>query len=81
MKERIIYECEHCNKKRLINKTQMKNHEDMCWYNLKNKTCLTCEYFEYRSVQYEPKYCNLKERIIFGNIEVKCSLWREKEEI
>ena len=46
MRERIIYECEHCNRKKLINKTQMRKHEDICWFNSKNKTCLTCEHFE-----------------------------------
>lgn len=46
MIERTIYECEHCHKKRLMNKTQMKKHEDICWYNSKNKTCCTCKHEE-----------------------------------
>ena len=29
MRERMIYECEHCNKKKLINKAQMKKHENI----------------------------------------------------
>lgn len=27
-----------------MNKTAMKKHEDVCWYNPKNKTCVTCKY-------------------------------------
>lgn len=46
MIERTIYECEHCHKKRLINKTQMKKHEEKCYYNPKTKSCITCNNFE-----------------------------------
>lgn len=81
MRVREIYECEHCNKKRLINKTQMKKHEDICWFNLKNRTCLTCKWFEYRSHQDEPKYCNAKNGVLCGNIITGCDYWKEKEEI
>jgi len=44
VRERIIYECEHCNRYRRMNKTKVKEHESLCWYNTKNKTCVTCEY-------------------------------------
>jgi hypothetical protein len=46
MKERIIYECEFCRSvnhpKRLLRKDQMVQHEHNCFYNPKNRTCLTC---------------------------------------
>lgn len=50
MKERIIYECEFCrsvgNKKRSLSKDRMYRHENECFYNPKNKTCLTCAHNE-----------------------------------
>lgn len=78
MRERIIYECEHCNRKKLINKTQMKKHEDICWFNLKNKTCVTCDHYEY-----EPgyRYCYLKQEQLENKPIVECKDWREKEEV
>ncbi|MDU2680151.1 hypothetical protein [Clostridium sp.] len=96
MRERIIYECEHCNKKRLINKTQMRKHEDICWFNSKNKTCLTCEHFEYAPSYCEPhpeldgypnehvpefRYCNLKNKDLPRTPITGCDYWEEKEEI
>lgn len=46
MIKRIIYECEHCHKKRLMNPYQMREHEKICWYNLEKKSCVTCWYKE-----------------------------------
>ena len=43
MKKRTVYECDYC-RKRLINTTYMKKHEEGCWYNPKNKTCLACRF-------------------------------------
>lgn len=95
MRERIIYECEHCNKKKLINKTQMKRHEDICWFNPKNKTCLTCKHYEYEPAYYEPhpelegcpserigaiKYCYFRDMTLYGEPIVNCTDWEEKEE-
>jgi hypothetical protein len=54
MIERTIFECEHCHKKRLMNKSQMKNHEEICWYNPKNKSCLTCSNYTYEPAYLEP---------------------------
>lgn len=46
MKERIIYECEFCRSKnrpkRLMSAQGMYLHENYCYYNPKNRTCLTC---------------------------------------
>lgn len=44
MRERTIYECEHCCKKRLFVKKKMQQHEEKCWYNPANKTCMTCKF-------------------------------------
>lgn len=96
MIERTIFECEHCHKKRLINKTQMKKHEEICWYNSKNKTCLTCKNYEYEAAYQEPhyelegcpmeevpsfKYCNLKDKYLEIAPETNCTGWIIKEEV
>ncbi|MFR5643609.1 MAG: hypothetical protein ACLTK7_10620 [Clostridium paraputrificum] len=96
MIERTIYECEHCNKKRLINKTQMKKHENICWFNPKNKTCLTCSHYEYESGYLEPhpeldgcpcesveaiRYCYLKDVQLDKQPRTNCKDWREEEEL
>lgn len=95
MIERTVYECEHCHKKRLINKTQMKKHEDICWYNTKNKTCLTCSNYIYESahserhdeLEYpcyesipEVRYCEVKHEDMGKQPKVNCELWNEREE-
>lgn len=96
MRERTIYECEHCNKKRLINKTQMKKHENICWFNPKNKTCLTCSHYEYEPGYLEPhpeidgcpyekieayRCCSLKNEQLDKKPIINCRDWKEKEEI
>ena len=96
MRERIIYECEHCNRRKLINKTQMRKHEDICWFNSKNKACLTCEHFEYAPSYYEPhpeldgcpnecvpelRYCNLQNKDLPRTPITNCEYWKEREEI
>lgn len=82
LRERTIYECEYCYKKRLMNKTSMKKHEDVCWYNPKNKTCIMCKYsnieaWSYRSCCH-PKYGN---EIEFKDLKprVGCLFWEELE--
>jgi hypothetical protein len=96
MIERIIFQCEHCNKKRLFNKTQMKKHENICWYNHKNKTCLTCANYEYEAPYREAhnelegcpyeeipafRYCGFLERELdTAEPVIKCKHWKEREE-
>ena len=95
MIERLIYECEYCNKKRLINKTQMKKHEDICWYNPKNKTCLTCNNYYYEAPYREPhpelegcpsefiealKYCEVLHEDLEDRPRINCKHWKAKEE-
>lgn len=76
MRERIIYECEHCNKKRLLNKIKMKQHENICWYNDKNKTCITCGYNLFDG---ENNCCALNQNKNKKPI-INCSDWLDKEE-
>lgn len=64
MIERTIYECEHCHKKRLINKSQIKKHEEECFYNPKRKACIICGNFHY-----EPAYGEYHNEIPGGAIE------------
>lgn len=96
MVERTIYECEHCHKKRLLSKYAMRKHEDMCWFNLNNKTCLTCANYVYES-SYEElhdeldypcyetvpavKYCEADHKDIEEAPVINCELWKEREEI
>lgn len=85
MRERVIYECEYCSKKKLMNKTAMKRHEDVCWYNPKNKTCVTCKHGEiYPKLGNINRECHHPSRIT--NFEgakpkVNCLLWEDWSEI
>ena len=94
MRERVIFECEYCSKKRLINKTQMKRHEDICWYNPKNKSCLSCGYYMYEPAYFEShselegcpserigefRYCFLKDISLNKEPIVNCKDWKDKE--
>lgn len=74
MIERIIYQCEHCNRKRYFNKTQMKTHEEKCWHNIKNKTCVTCGYKEYDE---DCNLCTLK-KIKYNMPFDNCNDWIDK---
>lgn len=94
MIERTTFECEHCHKKRLMNKNQMKKHEEICWYNPENKSCLTCSNYTYEAAYLEPhpelegcpnehvpafKYCD-----IVGDLPnepfTNCEGWELKED-
>lgn len=74
MIERIIYQCEHCNRKRYFNKTQMKVHEENCWYKPENKTCVTCYYNNFYGESNLCALTNIKnEKPI-----VNCVSWNDK---
>lgn len=81
MREKLIYECEHCGKKRLINKTAMKRHEDNCWWNLTNKTCVTCAFdngwFDKQGDDYG-EFRKCFKGVKFDNAKPKdnCNLWK-----
>ncbi|EPR12380.1 hypothetical protein [Ruminiclostridium papyrosolvens] len=49
MIERTVYQCEHCKKYKRTPRIYFKStdtytHEQFCFYNEKNKTCLTCKF-------------------------------------
>lgn len=44
MKKIRAYQCEFCKKVR-VNSTQMKQHEEICFFNPKSKSCVTCTSF------------------------------------
>ncbi|WP_026887674.1 hypothetical protein [Clostridium beijerinckii] len=94
MIERTIYECEHCHKRRLINKSAMKKHEGICWYNNKNKTCLTCSGYVYEPPYLEPhpeldgcpnehidaiRYCEYEDKNLDAEPVINCEHWRERD--
>ena len=90
MIERTIFECEHCNKKRLISKYGMKKHEEKCFYNPIRKACITCNNFINEPIhQLEDgtteAIAGERECEVNYNIEKElrhnCPLWIEKEEI
>lgn len=86
MIERKIFECEHCRKKRMFKKANMLKHEEICWYNAKNKTCVTCKFGE---IRYDSEtndttrkcYKNNKKELL-ENIKpvVNCEFWKCSEE-
>lgn len=96
MIERTIFQCEYCKIKMLINKTQMKNHEKICYYNPITKSCITCGNFESEPPSREyhdevpggayeyfdgSRECEVKLNIQ-DKLKTNCCLWKpiEKEE-
>jgi len=84
MKERTIYQCEHCHKKRLFSKGAMENHEEKCWWNLENKSCVTCWYnhgwFEKNPEDGEYRSCEKGTHFENAKPKVNCGLWKSFEE-
>lgn len=76
MIERTIYECEHCHKRRLINKYQMIKHEEKCYYNPNNKSCVICDNFNCEIG--EDRGCEVHYDIHL-KLRHGCPLWRHKE--
>lgn len=86
---RTIFECEHCHRKRLMNKTQMKKHEETCYHNPNGKSCITCGNFEseapYReyhdeipggAYEYIDGYRDCKAKLnIKDKLKTNCNLW------
>lgn len=81
MKERIIYECEHCEKKRYMSKYQMRDHEKICWYNPKNKACNTCEHNTYDGTRYCELGIKNEDGTMTSKPEVNCGAWQLKSEL
>lgn len=59
MKKITKYACEYCptTKKSYMSSTPVKKHEEICFYNPKNKTCLTCS-----------KWCKEREYLIHDEL-------------
>jgi len=80
MNERIIYECEHCRKKRLLSKYQMREHESICWYNPSNEACNTCENNSYDG---DTRFCEIgivnQDGTTRSKPEVFCGAWKLKK--
>ena len=51
MIERITYQCEYCEKRRMSNKTRMEHHEEKCYWNPLTRSCPTCIWY---SEQHDP---------------------------
>lgn len=48
------YGCEFkCSHRHSTSKSKIEKHEAVCWYNPKNKTCITCQ-FGKLEVEYDP---------------------------
>ena len=73
MRERTIYECEHCSKKRYLSKYKTRDHEKICWYNPKNKACNTCKHNYFGGVQ---RTCELGIKTEIKPM-VNCKKWEE----
>ena len=97
MKEIKMYECEFCHKKRLKTKKPMQRHEDACYFNPKNKACITCKYLCKEDYGREGMVdsCAIgieltKKVLVRGfmyetktipHLKYKCDKWKLKEEI
>lgn len=87
MIERKVYQCEHCKKYRrtpriYFKRDDMYKHEYNCFYNLKNRTCLTCEHNlheRYRSENCCELGVNKGEALGINRIMKHCEKWEEKE--
>lgn len=75
MKERIVYECEHCSKKRYLSKYKTRDHESICWYNPKVKACNSCNHNYYNVV----RICELGIKTDLIPI-IHCNKWEPKKE-
>lgn len=76
MKEVKMYECEYCGKRRYKTKKPMTRHEDSCYFNPKNKACVTCKYFYNNQALTE---CCANVGIdISEKLKYKCNNWKQK---
>lgn len=78
MRERTIYECEHCNKIRYMNKYQMRDHEKICWYNPENRACKTCDHIDNQHIVHSC-YIGI-ELENFPKPNINCQSWEQRED-
>ena len=73
MIERKAYICEHCNAHRpmkkhaYLSKEKAEQHERICFYNPKRRTCFTCKHNDY---SYKGNLCNINQNENYLN-EIK----------
>ena len=48
---RTIYYCQHCQRRRLMDRRKIELHEAGCWSNPENKSCPSCLYGHSRYVE------------------------------
>jgi hypothetical protein len=78
MKEIIRYRCDHCNKV-FANKSYTLKHEEVCYWNPKTKSCITCEHFT--TELYNPKTRICYEGLnITKKLKTNCIYYKEREE-
>jgi len=88
--ERTVYQCEYCmahkaRPKVLFSKYRMRQHEEQCFYNPKNRTCCTCIYNDYMG-----EYGGIIQanNCIYPGInmypsslpKIQCVFWKNKKE-
>ena len=86
MKKIQVYECEHCKKYYKKSASSVKDHEKICFYNPRNKSCVTCSYLCYED---DKPYCRkLNIKIKFHprdlvpdavQAKVLCGSWKDQE--
>jgi len=61
--ERKIYYCQHCQRRRLMDRRKIEKHEAECWSNPDNKSCPSC-LFSFS--EYEKDETTGKMKRVFG---------------
>jgi len=69
-----VWKCDHCSHF-TQDAAEMRAHEDKCEWNIKNKTCQTCEHSSGDIEGNTTCALNVKIKGRFGN--VNCSKWFE----
>ena len=70
-----VWKCDFCTDTN-VDKEKVKEHEDSCVFNPKNKSCHTCEFFEVRMSEYCAKDVPNWTDVFYG--DKKCDKWRKK---
>jgi len=71
----IAWICDFC--KRVGTKNEIKDHEDCCVFNLKNKTCYTCKYSIEKGALYSGFYkdCKINLNFEYAKDNGNCKGW------
>jgi len=84
MKKVEVWKCDYCPK-RLINITQMREHEKRCFRNPETKSCITCKNLNSadfdvieNEVEFFEHHCSSGVNLKFG-LKTQCRSWDIKE--